>query len=260
MDSLQEQITHGWQVSAEGYSKRVVVNDFELPGRQVWTSAILCKAPKEGVMDILDVGTGPGVFATILSMAGHRVTGIDISSNMLEQARMNSARMGVSPKYLLMNSQELTFPDNSFDMIVSRYVVWTIEKPELAYASWLRCLKPGGRIIVFDACNERETISGEERQKEFFEKFGEMPPVSFKNYEEARGFGRELKLRNELRPEWDAATMKRLGYTNIHWENVAEEVSYDERQAIINKGKYFFRLCGDKPIESQSCSEAAPAL
>lgn len=247
MDSLQERITHGWQVSAEGYSQRVVVNDFELPGRKVWTDAILSKAPCPGTMDILDIGTGPGVFATILSMAGHRVTGIDISTNMLEQARQNSARMDVSPKYLLMNSQDLNFPDNSFDMIVSRYVVWTIKEPELAYKSWLRCLKPGGRVVVFDASHERESVTQEERNKLYFEKFGELPHVSYKNYEEARGFGRELKLRHEMRPEWDVATMEKLGYTNIVWENVAEKVSYSERERIINMGKCFFRLCGDKP-------------
>ena len=247
MDTLQERITHGWQVSAEGYSKRIVADDFELPGRQVWTDAILCKAPREGVLDILDVGTGPGVFATILSMAGHHLCGIDISSNMLDQARENSARKGVSPKYVLMNSQELAFPDNSFDIIVSRNVVWTIKEPELAYASWLRCLKPGGRAIVFDADYTQEAGEEAARTQKYFERFGEYPPLSYTNYEVARGFKRELQSAQNHRPEWDISMMEKLGYTNISWDNVAQEVAYNERQAILSEGRCFFRLCGDKP-------------
>ena len=243
---LQERITHGWQISAEGFSKRVVADDFQMPGRSVWTDAILKYAPRKGILEILDVGTGPGVFATILAMEGHRATGIDISENMLKEARENSERMGVSPKYFLMNSQELAFPDHSFDMIVSRNVVWTIKEPELAYKSWLRCLKPGGRVIVFDANHDKDMKMSVQREQKYKDRFGEEPPVSYTDYEEARGFRKELKLRDAERPEWDIEIMRRLGYVNIKWENVAEEVSYNEKNKILYEGKKFFRLCGDK--------------
>ncbi len=89
---LHDKIVHGWDISAEGYSKRVVQDDFISPGKEIWTDLILSKAPIEGKMKILDVGTGPGVFTTILSLAGHDLTGIDISEKMLEQARENSVR------------------------------------------------------------------------------------------------------------------------------------------------------------------------
>lgn len=248
---LQERITHGWQVSAEGFSRRVVAKDFEMPGREVWTRAVLKLAPREGALDILDVGTGPGLFATILAMAGHRTIGIDISENMLMEARKNSRRMGVEPEYFLMNSQELTFPDHSFDLIVSRNVVWTIKEPELAYKSWLRCLKPGGRVIVFDANHDRDMENSAGREQKYEERFGEKPPVSYTDYEEARGFRRELKLRDVNRPEWDIAVMERLGYENIGWENVSEEVSYDEKNRILYEGKQFVRLYGDKSYSCQ---------
>lgn len=150
-------ITNGWEISAKGYSN-IVQDDFHSPRREIWTDLILSGAPQKGPMEILDVGTGPGVFATILSLAGHHLTGIDISPKMLEQAKANSARYGVSPTYLLMNSQELTFAENSFDMIVSRDVVWIMEHPEEVYASWLRILKPGGRIVVFDSGHNKDNF------------------------------------------------------------------------------------------------------
>ena len=141
--NLEEKIKNGWEVSAEGYSKRIVRTDFVSPGREIWTDLILSQAPRAGKLRILDVGTGPGVFATLLTLAGHSVTGIDVSPKMLEEARMNSAARGAFPDFLLMNSQNLTFDPESFDMIVSRYVVWTLEYPENVYESWLRILKPG---------------------------------------------------------------------------------------------------------------------
>lgn len=252
---LQERITHGWEISAEGFSKKIVAEEFENPGRGIWTDLILEKALRKGKLDILDVGTGPGVFATILAMAGHRTTGIDISANMLEQAEMNSKRMGVSPKYMLMNSQKLDFADNSFDIIVSRMVVWTIKEPEAAYLEWLRCLKPGGRVLVFDHAHKagefgiNDRAVRNDRNQEYYEKFGEMPPLSYENYEEARGFKRELKLTHEERPQWDIGMMKRLGYTNICLEDVTERTCYTEKKKVLNTGSQLFRLCGDKAYE-----------
>lgn len=248
--NLQEKITNGWEISAKGYSN-IVQDDFHSPGREIWTDEILSRAPQKGPMEILDVGTGPGVFATILSLAGHHLTGIDISPKMLEQAKANSARYGVSPTYLLMNSQELTFAENSFDMIVSRDVVWIMEHPEEVYASWLRILKPGGRIVVFDSGHNKDDFltkfdhNNEAYREEYRQKFGREPAVSFEQgqYEAARGWKRELKLTYESRPEWDVAALERLGYKNVCWENVMPQISYSEELRFQNEGKVYFRLC-----------------
>ena len=51
---------------------------------------MLSVAPADGRMDILDVGSGLGVFATLLALEGHHVIGIDISEKMLDEARANS--------------------------------------------------------------------------------------------------------------------------------------------------------------------------
>ena len=129
--NLEEKIKNGWEVSAEGYSKRIVQNDFVSPDREVWTDLILSQAPRAGKLKILDVGTGPGVFATLLTLAGHSVTGIDVSPKMLAEARMNSAARGAFPDFLLMNSQNLTFEPGSFDMY-GGYIVEQFPRGELS--------------------------------------------------------------------------------------------------------------------------------
>ena len=148
--NLKEKITRGWQVSAEGYSA-LVQEDFQEETRRAWLELILNRAPQGKKLRILDAGTGPGFFAVILAAAGHETTGIDISSNMLMEAERNAARFGAAPRFLLMDSQSPDFPAASFDLILSRNVVWSLRKPRQAYAAWRQLLAPGGRLLVFDA-------------------------------------------------------------------------------------------------------------
>ena len=51
-----------------------------------------------------------------------------------------------------MDTHKLEFEDDSFDVIVNRNVTWTLENPRDAYKEWMRVLKPGGSLIIFDAC------------------------------------------------------------------------------------------------------------
>lgn len=251
---LKERIRKGWDLSAEGYSTKIVPNDFVDPGKEIWTDLILEKAPREGRLKILDIGTGPGVFATILSLAGHDVVGIDISTEMLKHAKKNAEKYGASPEFLLMDSQEPDFPDDTFDLIVSRNVVWIMQDPVKAYKNWLRILKKGGRMLVFDGGHNKENFltkfdhNIESYIEEYKEKFGEEPPVSFprEKYEEARGWKRELPLTYENRPEWDVETLKALGYEQVEWEDVADRAAYTDETKFEYRGKVFFRLCGSK--------------
>lgn len=252
---LKAKIIHGWDISAKGYSENVVQDDFVEPGKTIWTDLILEFAPRAGALKILDVGTGPGVFATNLTLAGHQTTGIDFSTAMLEEAKKNSAKYGAAPEYLVMDSENLTFPENTFDMIVARNVVWIMQAPEVAYASWLKCLKPGGRIVVFDTAHGKKnflTAFDEDTTKfveDYKREFGKEPPLSFEphRYEEARGWKRELKLSFEARPQWDIETLTRLGYENIRWDDVSQITNYTKELIFQNADQVYFRLVAEKP-------------
>ena len=257
--NLKEKIIHAWNISAEGYSKKVVPSDFVSPGKEIWTDLLLSVAPAKGKMDILDVGTGPGVFATLLALEGHHVIGIDISEKMLEEARENSARYGASPEYIRMDTEDLSFPERSFDMIVSRNVVWIMQDPEAVYRKWLQILKPGGRIVVFDTGHGRTDFltqfdhNNEKFIEDYKRRFGKEPPISFDRgrYEEARGWKRELKLTYAERPLWDVETLKKTGYINVHWTDVTSRASYTEELKFANKDRLFFRLCADRPVSGE---------
>lgn len=115
---------------------------------------------------VLDVGCGIGGSSRILAKDyGFQVTGITISPKQVERA-IQLTPEGVTAKFQVDNALNLSFPDNSFD------VVWSIEAgphmPDKAkYAQeMMRVLKPGGILVVAD-WNQRD-----DRQKplNFWEK------------------------------------------------------------------------------------------
>jgi len=152
---LMENRTY-WTHRAPSYSE---VNREELATRQhvVWkqvlTEQISARFPDRipEQICILEVGTGPGFFAILLAEAGYRVTAIDLTPSMLDEARRNAGKLCACIDFREMNAQNLAFDDESFDVIVSRNVTWNLPEPDLAYAKWVRVLKPGGMLMNFDA-------------------------------------------------------------------------------------------------------------
>jgi len=98
---------------------------------------------------VLEVGVGTGISLPYYS-PNCRVTGIDISEEMLEVARQRVAqeRLGHVERLELMDAEHLSFPDASFDVVVAQYVVNTVPNPEAALDEFLRVLKPGGELVI----------------------------------------------------------------------------------------------------------------
>ena len=78
------------------------------------------------------------------------VTGLDWSETMLEKARAKSKQRGSNIQFLLGDAENTLEPDNSYDVIVTRHLVWTLVDPAAAFVEWFRVLKPGGKLLVVD--------------------------------------------------------------------------------------------------------------
>ena len=117
-----------WTKRAPGYSD---VNRAELctAQRKVWSQALDARIQlhfegrRRKDIHVLDVGTGPGFFAILLAELGYRVTAVDYTSAMLEQARRNAGRLAEKITFQQMNAEELSFPDGSFDGIVAKIAI-----------------------------------------------------------------------------------------------------------------------------------------
>jgi phosphatidylethanolamine/phosphatidyl-N-methylethanolamine N-methyltransferase len=98
---------------------------------------------------ILEVGIGTGISLSGYS-ADNRVVGVDLSEQMLEKARARVSQLALSHIVQLdvMDAEHLSFPDNSFDVVVATYVVSTCPNPEAALDEFARVVKPGGEIVL----------------------------------------------------------------------------------------------------------------
>lgn len=98
----------------------------------------------------LDIGTGRGQFAIYLARLGFAVTGVDLSNKMIFHARKNAIKHKLNIAYQTGDAEKLEFDDNTFDVVVSRNLLWTLPSPDKALLEWQRVLKPGGTLVVSD--------------------------------------------------------------------------------------------------------------
>jgi phosphatidylethanolamine/phosphatidyl-N-methylethanolamine N-methyltransferase len=98
---------------------------------------------------ILEVGVGTGMSLPQYAK-GTRLCGVDISAPMLRKAQERVAEFGLSnvEGLWVMDAEHLSFPDDSFDVVVAQYVITTVPNPEATLDEFARVLKPGGEIIL----------------------------------------------------------------------------------------------------------------
>lgn len=96
---------------------------------------------------VLEVGMGTGDMQVSLEKAGFRVWGIDLSPQMLRQARAKSRRLGVTFNMCRARAQALPFPTGCFDSIVSTFPSEYIADPQ-TLSELSRMLLPGGRLVI----------------------------------------------------------------------------------------------------------------
>jgi len=97
---------------------------------------------------ILDVACGAGQTAIPMSRAGAKVTGIDIATNLIEQARARAQAEHLDARFDEGDAEMLPYPDGSFDIVVSLIGAMFAPRPELVAAELKRVCRPGGRIIM----------------------------------------------------------------------------------------------------------------
>ena len=149
-NEVQKKITTFWSTIASDYEAHpgnVPVVDSE--EYREWVKALaglLSPAPS----DVLDVATGTGFVAMIAAGLGHRVTAIDLSEPMLEVARAEAQRRELNITFLQEDAVTPNFSEKSFDVVVSRHLIWTLRDPHRALNNWRILLKPGGRVVAID--------------------------------------------------------------------------------------------------------------
>jgi ubiquinone/menaquinone biosynthesis C-methylase UbiE len=97
---------------------------------------------------VLDVACGTGNSAIPMARRGAVVTGVDIATNLLAQARERAAAEGVSLTFDEGDAEQLPYADASFDMAISMFGAMFAPRPELVAAEFARVLRPGGVLAM----------------------------------------------------------------------------------------------------------------
>jgi arsenite methyltransferase len=117
---------------------------------------------------VLDVGSGAGTDSLVAAQmvgADGRVTGIDMTPEMLTKARGAATEMGVTNvEFVAGEVERLPFADASFDIVISNGVIDLIPDKDAVFAEIERVLRPGGRIQVADVTIQNP-VSEEGRRK-----------------------------------------------------------------------------------------------
>lgn len=189
---------------------------------------------------ILDVGCGCGFFGVILAKCGYKVTGIDITPAMIEKGYKIAEVFNVDMKLMVMDAEKTEFDDESFDIVISRNLTWTLPNAKKAYCEWKRVLKKGGLILNYDAeyaknCHRNLNLPENHAHNKISE---DLKNDCYAIYD-------MLELSTLNRPIWDKAVLNEIGMKNI-------EVTEDIGKGIyIEKDEFYipdsiFRICAYK--------------
>ena len=97
---------------------------------------------------VLDVACGTGNTAIPAARRGASVTGIDIAPNLLEQARQRAAAENLDARFEEGDAEDVSFPNESFDVVLSMFGAMFAPRPKRVAAELLRVCKPGGIIAM----------------------------------------------------------------------------------------------------------------
>lgn len=216
----EENITY-WTKRAPSYGD-VHRDELRTSQHDVWSGVLrdaICRHFPTRVpqsIQVLEIGTGPGFFAILLAEQGYDVTAIDYTASMLAEAKANAGALGKTIHFCQMNGEELTFADQSFDVIVTRNVTWNLPHPEKAYAEWTRVLRPGGVLLNFDAnwyryLYDDTARQGYEYDRQQIAQSGVANETDGTDIPAMEAIAEKAPLSAIVRPQWDVKTLQQQG-------------------------------------------------
>src|SRR5438445_6740069 len=149
-DVVKQQVAAHWDRRAAHFDEDFGHSIRTPAERAAWDRILALVLEGREALDALDAGCGTGFLSFELAARGHRVIGVDFSPAMLAEARRKAAQQNFSVRFEQADAEQLPFPPDSFDLAVSRHVLWTLPHPEAAVDEWIRVLRPGGRLVVVD--------------------------------------------------------------------------------------------------------------
>lgn len=117
--------------------------------RRAWSSLLAAHLPAAPA-EVADLGCGTGSLSVLLAEVGYEVHGVDLSGEMVAAATAKAERAGVPASFQQADAADPPLPDGSFDVVLSRHVLWALPDPCAALERWIALLRPGGRLLLVE--------------------------------------------------------------------------------------------------------------
>lgn len=115
---------------------------------------------------VLDVGCGPGLLACAFAARARHVSGVDVTWAMLEQARAEQRRRGLSnTAWLQGDATRLPCRDQAFTIVTSRLTFHHLLEPMAVLREMARACRRGGQVVVVDVCPARDKVAAFDRME-----------------------------------------------------------------------------------------------
>lgn len=141
------------------YDRNAAVYDKVLSPVQKTLSKWRRRLLKDAHGKTLEIGIGTGKSLSDYPK-GVLITGIDSSENMLKYARKRADGYNNIEKLLIMDAENLTFPDNTFDTVVSSCVFCSVLNPVKALSEIKRVCKSTGTVYLLEHVRSQNKVIG----------------------------------------------------------------------------------------------------
>ena len=235
MERIKHRVTHYWSHRAEGFEPQRL-REFESEKKERWLAEFRKYLPQGRPLRVLDIGTGTGFFACLMAEEGHEAIGIDLTPEMIRHAEHMAAVLGVHADFRIMDAENPAFAAESFDVLVTRNLTWTLPHIEKAYREWYRVLKPGGVLINFDA--DYNAALDDDEEHELPENHAHMLVPDFLK-QENEAITMEVGAHHQPRPQWDVQLLVEAGFERITVDMGVYKRIYAEIDEFFNPTPIF---------------------
>ncbi|MBJ7452284.1 MAG: class I SAM-dependent methyltransferase [Blastococcus sp.] len=137
-----------WDAQAQTFDDEPDHGLTDVRVRQAWARLLLSLIPASAY--VADLGSGTGTLAVLLAEAGHTVSGVDIAPRMVAAARAKAGSAGVAAHFVVGDAAAPPWAPDTFDVVLSRHVLWAMPQPDEALERWIALLRPGGRLLLVE--------------------------------------------------------------------------------------------------------------
>nr|BDT28419.1 class I SAM-dependent methyltransferase [Bacteriovorax sp. HI3] len=193
---------------------------------------------------VLDAGCGTGVLARYVKhqFPDAEVHGFDYSELRVSEANKRNKETHNKITFFHDNIEKLDIPENSYDVVVSRYVIEHLPNPQAAIKELYRVLKPGGKLFIIDFDGIFINLfSTNARFNELLEQI-------------KSGFKSDLYVGRKLPAYFHQAGFKNIDYdvTAVQFKGENAEMEYENNhKRCLNCQVEFARILGSEKLAEE---------